>query len=115
MPTTWKRRSGGSTGFGCRFPAAGGPALKFSSAISKRSRSRTRLIFPSEIAEARPGCTCLAAASFRLRPPNPTYGEFARKTRSNTMASELPRLIGINHVALEVGDIEEALAFYGRI
>src|SRR5699024_4602172 len=25
------------------------------------------------------------------------------------------RAIGINHVALEVGDIEEALAFYGRI
>src|SRR3954465_649728 len=24
------------------------------------------------------------------------------------------RLVGINHVALEVGDIEEALAFYGR-
>jgi lactoylglutathione lyase len=28
--------------------------------------------------------------------------------------SPLPRLVGINHVALEVGDIEEALAFYGR-
>jgi catechol 2,3-dioxygenase-like lactoylglutathione lyase family enzyme len=26
-----------------------------------------------------------------------------------------PRLVGINHVALEVSDIEEALAFYGRI
>jgi lactoylglutathione lyase len=26
-----------------------------------------------------------------------------------------PRLVGINHVALEVGDIGEALAFYGRI
>lgn len=26
-----------------------------------------------------------------------------------------PRLVGMNHVALEVGDIEEALAFYGRI
>jgi catechol 2,3-dioxygenase-like lactoylglutathione lyase family enzyme len=26
-----------------------------------------------------------------------------------------PRLVGINHVALEVGDIEEALAFYGSI
>ena len=26
-----------------------------------------------------------------------------------------PRAIGFNHVALEVGDIEEALAFYGRI
>ena len=24
------------------------------------------------------------------------------------------RLVGINHIALEVGDIEEALAFYGR-
>ena len=30
-------------------------------------------------------------------------------------ASARPRVIGFNHVALEVGDIEEALAFYGRI
>ena len=27
----------------------------------------------------------------------------------------MTRLVGINHVALEVGDVEEALAFYGRI
>jgi catechol 2,3-dioxygenase-like lactoylglutathione lyase family enzyme len=26
-----------------------------------------------------------------------------------------PRLVGINHVALEVGDVDEALAFYGRV
>ena len=26
-----------------------------------------------------------------------------------------PRLIGINHVAIEVGDIDEALAWYGQI
>jgi catechol 2,3-dioxygenase-like lactoylglutathione lyase family enzyme len=26
-----------------------------------------------------------------------------------------PRLVGINHVALEVGDLDEALAFYGSI
>ncbi len=26
-----------------------------------------------------------------------------------------PKLVGINHVALEVGDIDEALAFYGQI
>jgi predicted enzyme related to lactoylglutathione lyase len=26
-----------------------------------------------------------------------------------------PRLVGINHIALEVGDIDEALAFYGSI
>jgi lactoylglutathione lyase len=29
--------------------------------------------------------------------------------------SDRPRLVGINHVALEVGDLEEALAFYGAI
>jgi lactoylglutathione lyase len=26
-----------------------------------------------------------------------------------------PRLVGFNHIALEVGDIDEALAFYGRL
>ena len=29
--------------------------------------------------------------------------------------SARPRIVGLNHIALEVGDIEEALAFYGRI
>jgi catechol 2,3-dioxygenase-like lactoylglutathione lyase family enzyme len=29
--------------------------------------------------------------------------------------SSRPRLVGINHVALEVGDLDEALEFYGRI
>ncbi len=29
--------------------------------------------------------------------------------------SKKPSAIGLNHVALEVGDIEEALAFYGRL
>jgi lactoylglutathione lyase len=29
--------------------------------------------------------------------------------------SAKPRVIGLNHIALEVGDIEEALAFYGRL
>jgi len=28
--------------------------------------------------------------------------------------STRPRLVGVNHVALEVGDLDEALAFYGR-
>ena len=30
-------------------------------------------------------------------------------------ASARPRVIGFNHVALEVGDIDEALEFYGRL
>ena len=29
--------------------------------------------------------------------------------------SPRPRLVGVNHVALEVGDVDEALAFYGAI
>jgi catechol 2,3-dioxygenase-like lactoylglutathione lyase family enzyme len=29
--------------------------------------------------------------------------------------SAKPRVIGFNHVALEVGDIDEALAFYDRL
>ena len=30
-------------------------------------------------------------------------------------APRLPRVVGLNHIALEVGDIAAALAFYGRI
>ena len=30
-------------------------------------------------------------------------------------AAKKPRMVGINHVALEVGDLDEALAFYGKI
>lgn len=29
--------------------------------------------------------------------------------------SRKPRMVGLNHLALEVGDIEEALSFYGEI
>ena len=29
--------------------------------------------------------------------------------------SRKSRIVGVNHIALEVGDIEEALAFYGRL
>jgi len=44
-----------------------------------------------------------------LAPPvsNPNH-------ETETAMSAKARLIGINHVALEVGDIDEALAFYGR-
>jgi lactoylglutathione lyase len=31
------------------------------------------------------------------------------------ISNDKARLVGINHVALEVGSIEEALAFYGRL
>ena len=34
---------------------------------------------------------------------------------TNDSEQAKPRVIGINHIALEVGDIEEALTFYGRI
>lgn len=31
------------------------------------------------------------------------------------MSEQMPRLVGINHVAIEVGDVDAALAFYGSI
>src|SRR5216684_3344113 len=45
---------------------------------------------------------------------------FSNRSEARNMAavkelSDKARLVGINHVALEVGSIEEALAFYGRL
>ena len=31
------------------------------------------------------------------------------------MSEAKPRLVGLNHIALEVGDVDEALSFYGQI
>jgi lactoylglutathione lyase len=38
-----------------------------------------------------------------------------RAIRNDWPVTERARLVGINHVALEVGDLEQALDFYGRI
>jgi predicted enzyme related to lactoylglutathione lyase len=35
--------------------------------------------------------------------------------KEDMMANAKPRLIGLNHVALEVGDVDEALRFYGDL
>jgi hypothetical protein len=35
--------------------------------------------------------------------------------KSSMIEARKARAVGFNHVALEVGDIEEALAFYGRL
>jgi len=35
--------------------------------------------------------------------------------RATEAQAKKPKLVGMNHIALEVGDIEEALAFYGKI
>lgn len=36
-------------------------------------------------------------------------------TKSIDASTRKPKLVGVNHIALEVGDVEEALAFYGKI
>src|ERR687888_1709744 len=36
-------------------------------------------------------------------------------TQTSQTDATKPRLVGINHVALEVGDIDQALEFYGKI
>src|SRR5262249_39159911 len=38
-----------------------------------------------------------------------------RELETAMAQSKKARAIGVNHVALEVGDIDEALAFYGRL
>ena len=39
----------------------------------------------------------------------------SKASRRHGCGPAKPRLVGLNHVALEVGDIDEALAFYGRL
>jgi lactoylglutathione lyase len=39
----------------------------------------------------------------------------AADRRTRERSGPLVRLVGINHVALEVGDIDEALEFYGQV
>jgi lactoylglutathione lyase len=36
-------------------------------------------------------------------------------SETNQAGTGKPRLVGINHIAIEVGDIDEALDFYGKI
>lgn len=38
-----------------------------------------------------------------------------RRIRREMSESTRARLVGINHIALQVGDVEEALVFYGKI
>jgi catechol 2,3-dioxygenase-like lactoylglutathione lyase family enzyme len=33
----------------------------------------------------------------------------------NTMTNAKPKLVGLNHIALEVGDVDEALRFCGEV
>ena len=35
--------------------------------------------------------------------------------KQGSEATQKPKLVGVNHIALEVGDVEEALAFYAKI
>jgi len=35
--------------------------------------------------------------------------------QAKSLNGRRPRLVGMNHIALEVGDVQEALAFYGKI
>src|SRR5207245_3579481 len=40
---------------------------------------------------------------------------WTRMTETSQTNATKPRLVGINHIALEVGDIDQALDFYGKI
>lgn len=51
----------------------------------------------------------LAVGEANAQNPVDAIGEEYRDTTG------VPRIVGINHVAIEVGNVEEALAFYGKI
>src|SRR5207248_1142688 len=48
------------------------------------------------------------------RARRPRWAGRARRDPRRCSLRVVARLVGINHVALEVGDVGEALAFYGR-
>jgi len=47
--------------------------------------------------------------------PIPGFSNRRSDERDHTNRRGKPRLVGINHIAIEVGDIEQALDFYGKI
>lgn len=55
----------------------------------------------------------MAVASARVGNCSSAQAQRSRAWRSNRFAS-VARIVGINHVAIEVGDVEEALAWYRR-
>src|SRR5207253_10797972 len=57
----------------------------------------------------------LRARSISGRPSTAGLHRVRRKGSGGIhVARDMARLVGINHVALEVGDVDEALAWYGR-
>jgi lactoylglutathione lyase len=68
--------------------------------LDQARRSHPEMIFSHDVFDIARTSTHLI---FR-RAPEDLMAELAK-----------PRLVGFNHVALEVGDIEAALAFYGRL
>jgi lactoylglutathione lyase len=57
----------------------------------------------------------VAIALFEI--PNGSRGHMTRGQRLEALMpkAKKARAVGLNHVAIEVGDIDEALAFYGRL
>ncbi|MGH6927228.1 MAG: VOC family protein, partial [Dongiaceae bacterium] len=81
-----------------------GRAASFS--LSKDARRRS---------ESPPGLRH-GAQTLEIDGAEPLYEQQATAVRESAMPiAKKARAIGFNHVALEVGDIDEALAFYGRL
>src|SRR6266852_3843286 len=62
---------------------------------------------------------CIPTMPATRRWPTPSICRYSARTKTDleSLMSEAnkARLVGFNHIALEVGDIEAALAFYGRL
>ena len=66
-------------------------------------------LFQSTPIPSPPKGTHLGSIVMHLRQGNQTM------TQISQTDAKKPRFVGINHIALEVGDIDQALDFYGKI
>src|SRR5437588_6536560 len=77
---------------------------------------------PSVPAESGTPAARHGTIAFRVSPPGLAQSRWRRRTRADAICVRatvrtrvMARLVGINHIALEVGDIDEALAWYGSV
>ena len=98
-----------------RAPARSPPCGRRSPA-STRSRVVLPAPLPPSTASVCPSSTRTLTPASATRSPYRRSRRRARsQPRAEAYASAMARMVGINHVALTVGDVDEAVEFYGRI
>src|SRR5579871_122889 len=91
-------------------------AADYSACPSDANRRSRPMASPSgQISRRAPSIWPRGARYSRRHTVQNGESSMAEQAPTSEASGGKPRLVGINHVALEVGDIDEALAFYGKI